>query len=607
MGNVLGLFVLMMVGLAPTVAHAEEGKPQPAKGAVPVRLEVAGGQAQLLRQGQPYVVRGVGGTKHFELLAQCGGNSVRTWGTDGLAAILDEAHRHGLTVAVGIWLGHERHGFDYTNADQVAAQMEKVKEAVQTFKDHPAVLVWGLGNEMEGYAAGDNAAIWSTINNLAVMVKELDPQHPTMTVVAEIGGQRVKNIHRLCPAIDIVGINSYGGSATIPERYRQAGGVKPYLLTEYGPPGIWETQANAFGAKPELTSTAKAARYRQTYEKVMQGDRELCLGSYAFLWGTKQEATATWFGMLLPDGSRLGAADELSRLWSGRPAANLCPQIASLSLEGSGDVAPQSTIRATLKASDPENDKLSVTWMLQADATELGTGGDAEAAPPTFPEAIVKSDAAGCEVRLPDNGGNYRLFVTIRDGHGGAAIGNVLIHVQGEVKIPPAPVAALPLVIYDEATREKPAFVPTGWMGNTKAMKLAEDCTDQPHAGQTCIKAEYQDTSNWGGVVWQNPPGDWGDKAGGFDIRTAKRLTFWARGAKGGEVVSFEFGLLGSGKRFADSGRGKLEKVRLTSEWKQYSIDVSGQDLSRIKTGFAWTLAADGQPVTFYLDDMQFE
>jgi hypothetical protein len=29
--------------------------------------------------------------------------------------------------------------------------------------------------------------------------------------------------------------------------------------------------------------------------------------------------------------------------------------------------------------------------------------------------------------------------------------------------------------------------------------------------------------------------------------------------------------------------------------------------LSRIKTGFAWTLAANGHPVTFYLDDIRYE
>jgi hypothetical protein len=50
----------------------------------------------------------------------------------------------------------------------------------------------------------------------------------------------------------------------------------------------------------------------------------------------------------------------------------------------------------------------------------------------------------------------------------------------------------------------------------------------------------------WGGVVWQHPANDWGDANGGFNLTGAKKLTFWARGEKGGEKVSFEFGLLGA-------------------------------------------------------------
>ena len=92
--------------------------------------------------------------------------------------------------------------------------------------------------------SGKNGAVWTAINSLSVMVHQLDPAHPTMTVVAEIGGDKVKNIHALCPEIDIIGINSYGGAVSLGERYRKLGGTKPYLLTEYGPAGIWEISKN---------------------------------------------------------------------------------------------------------------------------------------------------------------------------------------------------------------------------------------------------------------------------------------------------------------------------------------------------------------------------
>ena len=68
---------------------------------------------QLLRNGAPYLIKGAGGDGSLEALAAAGGNSTRTWGADHLDSVLDEAQKRGVTVTVGIWLGHEEHGFKY--------------------------------------------------------------------------------------------------------------------------------------------------------------------------------------------------------------------------------------------------------------------------------------------------------------------------------------------------------------------------------------------------------------------------------------------------------------------------------------------------------------
>ena len=73
-------------------------------------------------------------------------------------------------------------------------------------------------------------------------------------------------------------------------------------------------------------------------------------------------------------------------------------------------------------------------------------------------------------------------------------------------------------MVYDEGGRKRPAFVPSGWMGNAKAMKLEESCTTRPHAGKTCLRLEYQAKDGWGGIVWQSPAGDWGDRPGGWNL-----------------------------------------------------------------------------------------
>ena len=256
---------------------------------------------------------------------------------------------------------------------------------------------------------------------------------------------------------------------------------------------------------------------------------------------------------------------------------------------------------------DPEKDPLQVRWVLQAEPLALGEGGDAEEVPPTFPEAIVKSDERSAEVKLPPGGGGYRLFAYVTDNHGGAAVGNLPLFVNGPVNVTPAKIAKLPLVISDEDDQADAPFAASGWMGNTKGLKLTKDCQEQPHHGETCLKLEYAPADGWAGIVWQSPANDWGDRPGGWNLTGARRLVFQARGQRGDEVVSFSFGVLGKDKKFPDSATAKLETQKLTTEWKTYTIDLTGLDLSRIKTGFSFSLAGQGKPVVFYLDEVRFE
>lgn len=403
---------------------------------VAVRVEtLAGGGFRLLRGGEPYFIKGVGfSNEPLARFKEAGGNSIRTWGAEGLGTLLDNAQSNGLTVCAGIWLGHERHGFDYGNAGQVARQRAEVKRVVERYRQHPALILWGIGNEME--ARGDNRAVWRAVEEIAAMVHELDPLHPTATIISEFGDDptKLKNLDTLCPSIDIVGLNSYGPVETLAERYQKLGGTKPYIVTEFGPVGWWESPHTPWGAPIEPSSSAKAERYRRAYRASIQ-DQRLCLGSYAFLWGWKQEATATWFGLILPDGSRMAAVDALTQLWTGRKPPNFCPTIESLTLEPAEPVVqPGATLHVRVVAADPENDPLEVHWKLQSEGRPRG-GGDAEPDPPSFPEAIVQADAAGARVKLPAAENQaYRIFITVRDKNGGAATANLPLQVKPSVR-----------------------------------------------------------------------------------------------------------------------------------------------------------------------------
>ncbi|PAW90280.1 MAG: hypothetical protein B9S33_01985 [Pedosphaera sp. Tous-C6FEB] len=560
--------------------------------------------AQLRHQGRPYQIKGVGGDAQWELLAKLGGNSVRTWGHEKLGEQLELAQKLGLTITAGIWLGQVRQGFDWSDAASLIKQREIVRAAVLKHKDHPALLMWALGNEMED-AAGKNGAVWSEINNLARMVKQLDPAHPTMTVIAEIGGEKVRHFHALCPDVDILGINSYAGAGSLGDRYVKAGGTKPYVLTEFGPPGIWEIKKDENGAFRELTSTEKAAWYRTAYQHNVINHAPLCVGSYAFLWGQKQEVTATWFS-LLHNGARLGAVDTLSELWTGKSPANRCPEIVSLTASQSL-VKPGAVIQLALKSRDAESETLKASWALFADEEQYGAGGDAEAAAARKAQAILQSSLAGAEVKMPDEGGLYRVFVSVTDGHGGAAVANVPVRVDAPVKIAKGGATKLPLIVYAEAG-DTPDYIPSGWMGDTKSMQLDPACATRPKSGKTCLRCDFTASSGWGGVMWQHPAQDWGDQRGGFDLTGAKRLVFDARGETGGEEVTFGFGGIGPEKRYHDTAKRSREKTRLTTEWQTFEIKLDGlPDLTRIKTGFLWSAASSGKPFRFYLDNIRWE
>ena len=70
--------------------------------AIPVELRQTEDGWQLFRGGDPYLIRGAGGDGSLEALAAAGGNSTRTWSTEDIGPLLDEAHEHGISVTVGI-------------------------------------------------------------------------------------------------------------------------------------------------------------------------------------------------------------------------------------------------------------------------------------------------------------------------------------------------------------------------------------------------------------------------------------------------------------------------------------------------------------------------
>lgn len=407
-----------------------------ADGPATVRIVQDGDGYALLRNGQPYDIRGAGiefGDK--AKFAASGGNTFRTWRTDnGVQTgqeVLDEALALGLNVVMCLEITPERKGFDYDDEDAVREQFEYVRGEVMKYKDHPALLAWMIGNEPNLFF--ENPKVFDAINEIALMIDETDPHHPTTTALAGFNAELAQLIETRAPALDFLSIQMYGDIVNLPRYLRETGFDKPYMVTEWGAIGHWEVGTTAWEAPIEQNSTAKANNYLRSHDVAIAQDARL-IGDFVFLWGQKQERTPTWYGMFLEDGSRTAAVDTMQYLWTGHWPENRAPTISNITLDGksafdSVTLAPGEAVTAEVESRDPEGASLAWEWVLMEESQATQAGGDKERVPQVI-EGQIEGRAGSAQLTAPETPGPYRLFVTTRDGAGNAAHANIPFLVQ---------------------------------------------------------------------------------------------------------------------------------------------------------------------------------
>jgi len=169
---------------------------------------------------------------------------------------------------------------------------------------------------------------------------------------------------------------------------------------------------------------------------------------------------------------------------------------------------------------------------------------------------------------------------------------------------------SMPFIVYLDEGKDN-HYTPTGYMGDVGDLTL-EESGNKPYQGKTCLKWHYaakgSHTQGWAGCYWQEPTNNWGEKDGGYNLSKANKLVFWAKGEKGGEIISFLIGGILSGRVSRDTCAAKIDDVRLTKDWKEYVIDLNGKDIKNIITGFGFVITSGKNPVgcTFYLDKISY-
>ena len=398
-----------------------------------VEIKKINNDYRLYRDGEPYFIKGASGFSYYDRIKKYGGNSIRIWNSDNAQNVLNQADSIGLTVTLGLFIGAQRFGFDYNNPEMVEKQKQYVKQQIIKYKDYPALLMWGIGNEVE--LGSTDFKFWEAIDSIARMIHEIDPNHPTTTMLAGVQEKHVKYLNENVRNLDILSINTFKDLPNVPYKIKQAGWTRPYLISEWGATGYWESEQTKWNVFIEETSTEKAALCQQRYESSIKKDISQCIGSYIFLWGTKQERTHTLFSLFLDSGLETELTDVLQYLWKGKLPDNRCPQINLFTIEGSTShdnnyLQSNYYYHADAKCIDFENELLKYKWEILSESTDLKIGTEAEGKPGVIPDLICEQHGEGIYFKAPLNEGAYRLFIYVYDTDNNVATANIPFYVK---------------------------------------------------------------------------------------------------------------------------------------------------------------------------------
>jgi hypothetical protein len=166
------------------------------------------------------------------LMAQMGVNVVRVYhdfgtGPDAIK-ILDMLYHYGIKVIMTV----------DSPLSRSRADLDNISLVVNAYKNHPAILMWSIGNEWDlnryyqKYATFEEAAAFT--EQAAQLIQGLDTSHPVTTVVGDSWNAKVA-ASSLVPSVDVWGINIYR-EQSFGEAINQWEAVsnKPFYIGEYG-------------------------------------------------------------------------------------------------------------------------------------------------------------------------------------------------------------------------------------------------------------------------------------------------------------------------------------------------------------------------------------
>lgn len=404
------------------------------------------GRYQMQVNGQPFIAKGVGHNDSLEdgiaKLKAAGGNSIRTWRADNAKEILEQAKQHDVMVAMGLNLRKQKGKFDYKDDAIIAAHLEELKAQVDAYKNHPNLLMWVVGNELnistntDGHIQRVQPIVYESLKELTDYIHEVDPHHPVTTTFAGFNLDDIDYALEYADNLDAISIQVYWDLQNVQTRLLEYGLDKPFFITEYGVKGHWEMPKTAWGREIEEPSGEKADSLKWRIEKGIQEDQTgQVLGHYAFLWGNKQERTPTWYGFFTPDGLKTSTVDLLTQFWTGEYPENRAPRVKGMLINGKKAEdsiylnAGQEYV-VDLDVTDPDGDNLTTRWELRYEVGARSLAGAHEEQADIVELKIQPESAIKANFVAPSTAGEYRLFAYISDGKGSAGTANTPVMVN---------------------------------------------------------------------------------------------------------------------------------------------------------------------------------
>ena len=185
-------------------------------------------------------------------MKEAGINTIRVYSPIAEKAILDQIHAAGLKVIIG---------FGYNQEGKFDILSGTFADYVKTFKDHPAILFWELGNEYNYHPEwfGGQIENWyQALNNAAEKIHQIDPSHPVSTAHGELPKPEALS---LCSNVDIWGMNVYRWDN--PEGIFPAWSAispKPMYLSEAGADSYMTATMNGYEQGENEKAQADATR-----------------------------------------------------------------------------------------------------------------------------------------------------------------------------------------------------------------------------------------------------------------------------------------------------------------------------------------------------------